>query len=240
MRFQSNEKLIRRRAKIGQYASLIGLGVLLAGMVLSFQARPNNPNSSRWIAISFLALAVGFIAANIGTYNLRRFGRSPRPDQAVAATLKGFDDRYRFYSWLLPANYVLLGPPGLFVFLARDQDGLIRCDGGRWRQPFSLGRLLTLFAQEGVGNPSKELREEIERLRGFIAANLPEAADVPIHGSVVFFNPKVRLELNNPDVPVLTTKQVKGFIRSRAKEQRLSAEQLRQLEQLFESAIEAK
>ncbi len=37
MQVTTNDKLIRRRSKLGTYASLGGLGVLVAGFVASFQ-----------------------------------------------------------------------------------------------------------------------------------------------------------------------------------------------------------
>ena len=59
------------------------------------------------------ALVLGFVLAQFGTYNLRRWGRSPRPDEVLAEGMKGFDDRFHFYAWILPAPFVLLSPQGI-------------------------------------------------------------------------------------------------------------------------------
>jgi hypothetical protein len=39
MQVSTNEKLIARRRRLGTYASFGGLGVLLAGMIASFQVQ---------------------------------------------------------------------------------------------------------------------------------------------------------------------------------------------------------
>ena len=53
-----NEKLVKRQATIGKGASLIGMGALLAGLVVSY----------RWpnlLTVSFGCLIVGFLLSQI-------------------------------------------------------------------------------------------------------------------------------------------------------------------------------
>ena len=69
MRVTSNTKLIKRRSKLGMIVSLSGIGVLAVGMMASF--RPEIA----WV--SLIALVLGFVLAQIGSYNLRRWGRTP-------------------------------------------------------------------------------------------------------------------------------------------------------------------
>jgi hypothetical protein len=214
MRIITNDKLIARRGRIGQVVSWGGLGVLFVGMIVSFRARPDSPSYGLWIMISFLCLAVGFVSANIGGYFLRRWGRRPRPDELVARALKGLDDRFAFLAWTLPAPMVLIGPRGLFVFVTRDQSGPIYADGDRWRQPFRFSRLLTAFAQEGLGSPSLEALDDAERLRKHIASHLPDLENVPITPVVVFLHPKAELHLNNPSVAAVPIKTLKEYVRN--------------------------
>ncbi|MCS7222279.1 MAG: hypothetical protein RML36_15535 [Anaerolineae bacterium] len=228
MRIITNDKLIRRRARIGSLASWVGLGVLVGGMVASFWPQ--------YIYISFACLIIGFFAANIGTYQLRRFGRRPRPDQVLTQELKGLDNRYVFYAWVLPSPYVLLGPSGLFLFVTRDQWGRVICEGSRWRQPFRISRILTALGQEGLGNPTRELLDEIHHMERWLAARLPEDERPPIQGAVVFIHPKVELELNNPTVPVLPAVKLKSWFRSQTKQRALNEQQRLTLERLFAEA----
>jgi len=229
MRIHLNEKMIARRAKIGRYASLIGLAVLLIGMIITFRG-------PQYVWVSFACLMIGLIASQVGSYHLRRWGRSPRPDEVLTRSLKGLDKRYHFYGWLLPADYVLLGPAGLFVFVIKDQTGQVEYRNGRWRQPFKWSRLLTIFAQEGLGDPEGEAKAQAARMERFLAKHLleEEAAAINIQGVVVFIS-DVQLQLEDePGVPVMPVKKLKEYIRRRGKGEKLSGELREKLVRLLE------
>ena len=232
MRAFTNEQFVKRRAKIGQIASWGGLGVLAIGMVISFRSQPGAPNYQIMIAASFVCLIVGFIAAQFGSYNMRRFGRSPRPDERLERELKGFDDRYMLFSWLLPAAYVFAGPSGVYTFAMREQGGKITNTGERWRQPFSVFRVLTAFGQEGLGNPTLEAQDVAKKVQDYLERHLPEL-DVTVQPLALFLNPKVELELNNPAIPVIQPKGLKALLRQRGKEQRIEKASLQQMEEIF-------
>ena len=222
-----NEKLVKRQATIGKWASLIGMGALLAGLVVSY----------RWpdqMVVSFGCLIVGFMLASVGTYNMNRWVKEPRADQALSKALKGFDNKHFLYHYTLPAAHVLLAPSGLFVFTVKGHHGEIRCEGEKWHHKFNWGRLLLFFGQEGLGNPTREVRGEMERLRRFLDSRLPEA-DVPIEGLIVFTNPRARLELIDPAVPVVSSNKLKTFLRQ-LKKKRIPAEQRKELVEIFEEA----
>jgi hypothetical protein len=222
-----NEKLVKRQAAIGKWASLIGMGVLLAGLVVSYRW-------SNLTTLSFGFLIVGFVLASVGTYNMNRWVKEPRADQVLAKALKGFDNKHFLYHYTLPAAHVLMAPSGLFILTVKDHHGEIRCEGERWHQKFNWGRLLLFFGQEGLGNPTREVRAEIESLRRFLDKRLPEL-DVPIEGLIVFTNPRAKLELMDPAVPVVTSNKLKAFLRQQ-KKKRISAEQRKELAEIFEEA----
>ncbi|MEA3334969.1 MAG: hypothetical protein U9R25_03610 [Chloroflexota bacterium] len=234
MRALVNEQHVQRRAKIGQIASWAGLGVLAIGMVISFRTEPTDPNYLFWMMGSIGCLLIGFIAANVGSYNVRRFGRSPRPDEILAKELKGFDDRYMLYSWMLPASYVFAGPSGLYTFAVRDQGGEISNTGSRWKQPFSISRFLTAFGREGLGNPTVEAQEEARKMQDYLETHMPDL-DEEVQPVALFINPKVNLDLNNPDIPVVVPKGLKALMRQRAKVKRIDKATLDELEKLFTS-----
>ena len=113
-----NEKLVKRQAAIGKGASLIGMGALLAGLVVSY----------RWpnlLTVSFGCLIVGFLLASIGTYNMNRWVKEPRADQALTKALKGLDNKHFLYHYTPLATHLLLAPSGLFVFTVKDHYGYI-------------------------------------------------------------------------------------------------------------------
>ena len=210
MRIVTNEKLIQNRARLGRVASLGGLVVLVLGLVASLYPR--------WLLASLGCLFVGFLLSQVGLYNANRWVKEPRPDQTLVKVLKGFGDRYHLYSYVLPARHVLLAPFGLCVVSPRDQGGKITCEGEKWHHEGSWKRVLfRFFGQEGLGNPTREVRAEVEKLRRFLAQRFPDD-DVPIEGVVVFTNPEVDLETENPAVPVLDGTHLKLFLRNLSKE----------------------
>jgi hypothetical protein len=186
----------------------------------------------QWLLASFGCLLVGFLLSQVGIYNASRWVKQPRADQTLDKILKGLDDRYQLYNYVLPASHVLLAPFGLCVIEPRQQGGSVRCQGEKWHHRIGWRRLLYIFGQEGLGNPTKEVQAEVKRLRRFLARRLPDD-DVPIEGVVVFTNPRVNLETENPTVPVLDGKQFKSFLRDLSKERPIPASQWKQLAEIL-------
>jgi hypothetical protein len=230
MQVSTNEKLIARRRRIGTYASFGGLGVLIVGMISSFRVQ--------YIWYSLIFLVAGFLLAQFGNYNLRRWGRSPRPDQVIEAALKGFDDRYHLYSWTLPAASVLLSPQGVYSFVTRDQTGEIAVNGSQWRSKFNLGRALLAFAQEGLGNPTTEALEGAGRLEKWINAELPDLTGT-IQPAIVFINERAKLQVIDPTVPVMDAASLKKWLRGAGKGANLKSADYKALETLFTARSES-
>ena len=230
MRAYTNEKLIARRAKTGKYASWGGLAVLGVGMVLSFRANPaNDTNYQITLMGSFACLIAGFILANVGSHNMRRFGRSPRPDERLAKELKGFDDRYVLYAFTLPAAYVFVGPSGVYTFALREQGGKVNNTGNRWSQKGGALRFLAAFSGDGIGNPTSDAIDDAAKVQKFLDAHLPEAG-IEVQPLALFTNPNVDLQLNNPAIPVVQSKGLKALLRQRSKDYRIDAAMLTQIE----------
>jgi hypothetical protein len=228
MRVTTNTKLVKSRARLGTYASLGGIVVLGLGMLASLQPAP-----VQWL--SLIALLAGFALAQFGNYNLRRYGRSPRPDQIIEESLKGFDDRYHLYSWSLPVPFVLLTPQGLYSFITRDQTGSISVDGEAWKSKFTLGRVLMAFSQEGLGNPTRDAQASAAKLTEWIRSKLPDST-VAAQPAIVFIDPRADLQINDPVVPVLDTKGVKKWLRGGGKGENIKTAEYRSLEALLDEA----
>jgi hypothetical protein len=253
MKVYRNVSEIRRKERLGRRLSLAGLGILFIGLLASFvptwfppSADPSVTVSAPvqflqnyWTWISFAALPLGFICASIGSHFINRFARRrwpgmktiARPDEVLERSMKGFDDRYAYFVWSLPASHVLVGPSGALVIAVRSDRGKVTVQGDRWREPFSLGRFFTVFAREGVGNPALELEDQIRKLRAVIEqAPLPQgenAAAIPIEPVVVFLNPEMQITLENPSVTVLRADQLKDYVRRRGKEVKVSPATMR-------------
>jgi hypothetical protein len=253
MKLYRNVSEIRKKESLGRRLSLIGLGILFIGLLASFVPSwfppPTDPAvtvsapvqflQTYWTWISFAALPLGFIFASFGSYFINRFARRrwpgiktiARPDEVLERSMKGFDDKYAYFAWSLPASHVLVGPSGLLVLAVRSDRGKVAVHGDRWREPFSIGRFFTVFAREGVGNPALELEDQIRKLRALIEqAPLPQgekAANIPIEPVAVFLNPEMQITLENPSVAVLRADQLKDYVRRRAKEVKVSPAAMR-------------
>ncbi|HRJ41682.1 MAG: hypothetical protein KJZ86_14220 [Caldilineaceae bacterium] len=254
MKIYRNLAEIKRKESMGRRITLGGLAVLFVGLLASFTPNWFPPDAqaangfiafvqSYWAYISFGALALGFLASNVGSYYINRFAprrwpdsnRIARPDELVEQNLKGFDDKYALFLWSLPnAPYLLAGPTGIQVFVVRGDKGQVNVSGDRWKEPFSIGRIFTAFTREGLGNPGREVEELKQKVRELLQAGEADgrlsvkAGDVPMEGAVVFVNPSINLQLDNPSVPVVPVAQLKKVIRS-GKGQPLNGNEVRAL-----------
>jgi len=268
MKSYRNITEIRRKETLGRRLSLSGLGVLFVGLLASFIPTwlpPDQPATGsfnlflqqNWTWISFAALPIGFILASVGSYYINRFARRrwpgaktssiARPDELLERNMKGFDDKYAYFAHSLPAPYVVAGPCGVLVFAVRSDRSRINVQGDNWKEPFSLMRFLTLFAREGLGDPTREIQDQTSKVRSLLTengttegagANGESLASVPIEGAVVFLHPQAVLNAENANPPALRADQVKEYIRRRAKEAKVQPDTVRRLtERLAQAAV---
>jgi hypothetical protein len=229
MKIIVNDSLIARRARLGKIATLVGLGLLVVGLIVSL-VLPQAPYF--WVSLG--CLLGGIVASSIGGANMSRWVREPRADQVLARSLKGFDDRYHLYNYTLPAPHVLLTPIGLYVLTAMNQEGVIRYQGGKWHRDFNPARLLRFMVDEGLGQPFVQADDEVRALQRFLAANELEDG-VEIESLVVFVHPKAQLVVEDLPRPALMPKDLKKAIRSDQK--KLPADRYRRLQELFDGQV---
>jgi len=230
MKVYVNQGYIKRRASVGKYASLLGLVVLGGGLIISLR----NP---RLFYISFGTLILGFVLSNVGIYYANRYVRPDRPDAALPQALKGFDKRFALYQYLLPVSHVLREPGGLTIFVPKPQEGLTSYEGGKWRNKQGWSRVLRWVGQEGLGRPELELEKEVQTLQNWLHK---QAADlqVPVRGVVVFTHANAELQLNDPPVTVLLSKQLKGWLRKAGRLPTLPKETSDRLAQLLDQVTQ--
>jgi len=225
-----NTTRIARGARVGKIATLAGLGCLVAGLIASLTLQ-----QAGLIWVSFVCLLLGILVSSVGTMNMNRWVREPRADQALAQALKGFDDRYRLYSYYLPAPHVLLSPAGLFVFTAMGQDGAIRFDGQKFHRGFSAVRLLRFMAEEGLGKPFAEADAQVRAIEKLLD-EYSIGEGVEVQNMLVFYNPRAQLDIADPPRPIAAPKGLKKTLRKQigGGEIKLSGVQYRELRKLFD------
>lgn len=261
MKIYRNSKEMTRKESLGRRFSLVGLVILFIGMMASFIPNwypPGTPTPNAvaaflqqyWALASFIALPAGFLCASIGSYFVNRFARrrwpggkvAARPDEVLERGMKGFDDKYAYFVHSLPATYLVAGPCGILLFAVRSDRTQVTIKGDRWREKFSVGRLLTVFAREGLGNPPRELEEQAAKIKSLLESapvqSGPEGAPltlatVPIDCAAVFLNDATRLEVDGPNIPALRPSDVKEFLRRKTREVKLSGAMVRALHEFL-------
>ncbi|MGW8143222.1 MAG: hypothetical protein ACWGN2_02440 [Anaerolineales bacterium] len=226
----TNDRLIKRNARIGQIASFGGLIILGGGLFISF-SRPEM------FSISLIALLLGFGLSQIGIYFANRWGRRPRPDEILNAALKGLDRNYSLYHYSTPTSHLLVGPAGVWVLMPRHQAGTITYDEekNRWRQKGG-NFYLKIFAQESLGRPDLEIGSEIEAVSKVLEDQLGEDKLPQIQAALIMTNEKCEVEADNAPSPTMKDGKLKDFIRKTAKGKPISLDIVREIQEIFKNA----
>jgi hypothetical protein len=218
MQTVTNTRLVESRSKWGKRLPWIGIASLFAAVPMQFR-----PELELW---SLPVMIIGFVVANLGFHYFNRYVRPPMAQDILDKELKGLDNRYRLFNFMGPVDHVLITPSGVLAITLRRIGGDIRCTGEKWTVKTGLLAKLRIFSDDQLGNPSDELRRDVSKVQKLMEAGLPDAADekpVPIGGFVFFSNPDANLTIVDPSVRILTTKNLKDYLRRLATGERLSA-----------------
>lgn len=236
MKTIKNEKLIKRNGTIGNYASLAGIVLVGIPVVYYMQALLQKDIESMNFTLLLVLTLAGFIVSQVGMYMGNKFGRSPRPDEKLDASLKGLQNDFVLYHYTAPVSHLLVGPAGVWVLMPYQQSGKITFKKNRWR---NTGRgfmqwYMGVFGQGSLGRPDIEIEGEVQSLKKYLSRKMDESEIPEINVLMVFTNDSVELDAENAPVPAMKLKQLKEFMRQKAKEKKLSAERLTQLKNVLE------
>jgi hypothetical protein len=231
MRIVRNEPLIKRNGKIGQWSSIAGLITLAGGMYVSIK-QPER------FGLTVAALLVGFTLVQISMHYGSRYGRSPRPDEKLDAGLKGLPGDFVIYHYTTPVPHLLVGPAGAWVLLPYPQRGLIAFANNRWRLSGGgfLQSYLRIFGQEGIGNPGRAAAEGIANVEKFLHQRLGSENTPTPQAAIVLTDDQATLEAEGSPYPALRLRNLKEFMRQRARERTLTSAALSGLTAAIEAA----
>jgi len=215
MKVITNEKLIKKYSNLGKYLNIGAIAILIGGMAIS------------WLRIdlfylAMIALLAGFILSQVSIFFINRWGRRPRPDERITASLKGLTNDYTLYHYNTPVSHLLVGPAGVWTILPYFQRGPITYEKNRWKQRGGgLGlAYLKVFAQEGLGRPDLDSKSDIDKLTEFftqaMGTEIPEVKSV-----LVFTDKRADLQVEGAPIPTMAAEDLKEFIRKQAKEKPL-------------------
>jgi hypothetical protein len=219
MKIIKNEKLIKRNGRIGSWTTIAALVILGGGMYYSI-SDPSDPQRVRY---SMAALVLGFILTQVGLYMGNRWGRSPRPDEQLDAALKGLPGEFAIYHYTAPAPHLLVGPAGVWALIPYRQRGVVTYVKNRWRVSGGgfLQAYMSIFGQEGLGRPDLEAEHEILAVKKLLASRLEENEIPTVNAALVFTHEQVEIQTDDAPLPAMKLKQLKDFMRQKAKQTRM-------------------
>src|SRR5687767_939456 len=222
MRVTTNNAQIKRRLKISVFFFFVSTGLMSAGFLLTLD-QTNDPGR---YAVSTAALLVGLGIWAKNQSFLSRYSPRSRQDAVIQRALKGLDDRYHLFAFPRPKlpDYVLVGPMGVVIIVARATTGEITCEGNRWRRvertPLLL-RALTWFSRTApLGNPTAEAQRGVQETERFLTNRLPpdlrepDGDPIPVEPVVVFTSSVMELDASGCPVTAIRLKSLRSHVRS--------------------------
>ena len=230
MRRIRNDRLIRRNSLLGRGLLFGGLGILVAGFLVSLTG-----------PVAFLPFVIVAVASmlisQVGIAMMARWGRGPRLDEVIDAGLKGLDDRYTVVHYILGAPHTLLAPSGVYALVPVVMDGMLRESGGRWTRSLPRRGRLRPARDEAVPDLSRRARREADKLRRSLDRRMTDASALPVRPLLLFVSPKAQVEATpEADPPALHIKKFKDWLRHQPRHPSLRAEDLAGLPDRLESA----
>jgi len=156
---------------------------------------------------------VGVILLGVGVTYLNRslsYRAGIQGEKAVVEALHELDDSYYLINDIMAGekrgniDHVLLSPKGIFAIETKNYTGDVRCEGDRWSKKGER-RLY------GMRSVSRQAINNANYLNGLIRRELN--LHIPIRPICVFTNPRVKLKLRKPTLPVLRLPELAKFVR---------------------------
>lgn len=226
MRIVRHNAYISERKRRARIFSLFGFLLLSGSLLIAWY-----PD---YLLVAYVAMLGGFILFNMGMQQLGKWTRNPRNDQILDHQMKNLSDRVTLIHYAPfgkhRIEHVAVHPGGLVVLTAREVDGTIKKRRSSWKRKGGLYRRLFSFSGPQVGNPSFETDANVRRAEEFLAENQME---VDVEGAIVFVHPRVELDIEDPDYPVLHGDEVDEFIRDLPPDESFTREERERIVELL-------
>jgi hypothetical protein len=207
MKVIMNKDKLARRAQNANLASISGMVVLLAGVVLPLVI----PSLGQILPL--ICILAGITISMTGIYQANRWVRKPRPEQRLGKFLKGLDDKYVLFHFpsSLPCDHVLLTPEGVVNLETVNLAGQFVYKNGRWTERMTMGRAFRSIVEERLGDPPSSAlavhRYLVDRLTGLTGEM------IPVKPLIVFTHPAVELTMEQDcPVPVYLVEKLKKHV----------------------------
>jgi hypothetical protein len=203
MRIVINTKLAKRLRQIATYLFLGTLALLIGGFAFVNYSMFTGTLPEPLILLLQLALIpAAFILTLLSVRLTNSWARRPFPEDVIKESLKGVSKKsvlYHYYHF--PARHVLIAPQGVFAITTRWHNGRFSVKGDEWKSyKGAISRLFSAMRMDGIGNPTRDAQRAAENVQAQFKA---VGADVNVQPLIVFIDPTVQIDIENPTVPVL-------------------------------------
>lgn len=208
MKIVINQERINRNALLSNIASVGGLLLLLASVLLPLFV----PTLA---TLSAILLVIGLGTAMVGIYFANRWVRKPRPEERLNQELKGLGDTYTLYHYpRLPIDHILLTPTGIFVIETVSLGGVFRYMDGKWKESMTIGRALRYIVEEHLGDPTRAAQSGVDYLKRLLTSRTADFAGVSVKPVVVFTHPAAHIEAKGSPVSVCLADKLRKQVNS--------------------------
>jgi hypothetical protein len=209
MKVYRDVEYIKKRKRLATLASIGGVALLGAAFWLA------SAGGQSGVLVAYIPLLAGTIIFHLGMQQVGKWNRAQRNDVILDALLKDLGERYSLIHYprigKRIVEHALVYPGGVLAVTARDLPGGVAYRDGRWRK---VGQGISRFFGMGgafLGNPTADTAADVHALSELLAQ---EQLPADVDGVVAFLNPKVTLDVSEPDFPVTNGDGLKPYIAS--------------------------
>lgn len=229
MRVFTNTDIIASRSKWAKRVAPLTMLFLVGGLITNFMSM----TQPEYFQLTLILLFLGFVFATVSSYLVNRWVREPRADQVLSATLKKFGNDFALFNYTSTVPHVLLTPSRLYAVTVKNQDGQITVNGRRFSRKFSWARFFRFFADEGLGSPQAEAEGRVSSLIKLLRKSLSDEEIPEIKPLIIFSHKNVELVVNEAELPVMRSNELKTFLRDNEKNRMISAVQRQKLTEIL-------
>ena len=200
---------VKKRKRAAVLTSLAGVFLLGSSYFLVF----TGAQSELLALFAYIPLLAGIIMFHLGMQQVGKWNRAQRNDVILDALLKDLGERYALIHYPKlgdrTVEHALVYPGGVLTITARELPGGVSHRDGRWRK---INQGLSRFFGMGgafLGNPTADAANDVKAVSGKLAEN-QMGADVD--AVVAFINPRVTIDVEDPDFPVTTAEGLGPYI----------------------------
>ena len=209
MKVYRDAEYIQKRKRLATLTSIGGVALLGSAFWLASKGGQSG------VFIAYIPLLAGTIFFHLGMQQVGKWNRAQRNDVILDALLKDLGERYALINYARlgkrTVEHTLVYPGGVLTITSRDLPGGVSYRDGRWRK---VGQGISRFFGMGgafLGNPTSDTAADIASVDAQLAEEQPT---VEVDGVVAFLNPRVTLDVVEPDFPVTNAEGLKPYITS--------------------------